>query len=64
AMLATLDNANGWIKTNLPLLGEMGEPLGAEADEPMVGLMVDEIVEPIVEMEELVIAPVIMWRRT
>ncbi|GKC86393.1 hypothetical protein Tco_1142110 [Tanacetum coccineum] len=33
--------------------------LGAEADEPMVGSIVDEIPEPIVEMEEQVIALVI-----
>ncbi|GJS49776.1 putative reverse transcriptase domain-containing protein [Tanacetum coccineum] len=48
-------NNNGWIEADVPLLGE----LGAEADEPMVGPAVDEIVKPIVEMEEQVIAPVI-----
>ncbi|GJZ97570.1 hypothetical protein Tco_0670023 [Tanacetum coccineum] len=32
---------------------------GVEADEPMVGLLVDEIAEPIVEMEDQVIALVI-----
>ncbi|GKD50788.1 hypothetical protein Tco_1279764 [Tanacetum coccineum] len=32
---------------------------GAEADGPMVGLVVDEIAEPVVEMEEQVIALVI-----
>ncbi|GKD44254.1 hypothetical protein Tco_1268899, partial [Tanacetum coccineum] len=48
-------NNNGWIEADVPLLGE----LGAEADEPMVGPAVDEITEPIVEMEEQVIAPVI-----
>ncbi|GJZ43508.1 hypothetical protein Tco_0590763 [Tanacetum coccineum] len=49
------NNNNGWIKADVPLLGE----LGAEADGPMVGPLVDEIAEPIVEMEEQVIAPVI-----
>ncbi|GKB16216.1 hypothetical protein Tco_0850139 [Tanacetum coccineum] len=39
----------------MPLLGE----LGAEVDEPMVGPVVGEIAEPIVEMEEQVTAPVI-----
>nr|GEV34738.1 hypothetical protein [Tanacetum cinerariifolium] len=42
------DNNNEWIETDVPLLGE----LGAMADEPMVGSLVDEIVEPIVEMED------------
>ncbi|GJV49508.1 hypothetical protein Tco_1439720 [Tanacetum coccineum] len=45
----------GYQRLYVPLLGE----LGAEADEPMVGPAVDEITEPIVEMEEQVIAPVI-----
>ncbi|GJZ90455.1 hypothetical protein Tco_0662382 [Tanacetum coccineum] len=49
------NNNNGWIKADVPLLGE----LGAEANEPMVGPVVGEIAEPIVEMEEQVIAPVI-----
>ncbi|GJX28812.1 hypothetical protein Tco_0236891 [Tanacetum coccineum] len=40
---------------HVPLLGE----LGAVADELMVGPLVDEIVEPIVEIEEQVIALVI-----
>ncbi|GJR66589.1 putative reverse transcriptase domain-containing protein [Tanacetum coccineum] len=53
------NNANGWIEADVPLLGEMGEPLGAEADEPMGGPVIDEIVEPIVEMEEQAIALVI-----
>ncbi|GJS21434.1 hypothetical protein Tco_0450066 [Tanacetum coccineum] len=35
---------------------EMGEPLGAEADEPMVGPVVDEIAEPIVGVEEQMVA--------
>nr|GEW23128.1 hypothetical protein [Tanacetum cinerariifolium] len=49
------NNNNGWIKEDVPLQGE----LGVEADEPIVGPLVDEIAEPIVEMEEQVIAPVI-----
>ncbi|GKD62023.1 hypothetical protein Tco_1299532, partial [Tanacetum coccineum] len=49
------NNNNGWIEADVPLLGE----LGAVADEPMVGPLVDEIAEPIVEAEEQVIAPVI-----
>ncbi|GJZ87474.1 hypothetical protein Tco_0659084 [Tanacetum coccineum] len=53
------NNANGWIEADVPLLGEMGEPLGAEADDPMGGPVVDKIAEPIVEMEEQVIALVI-----
>ncbi|GJT57588.1 hypothetical protein Tco_0992642 [Tanacetum coccineum] len=46
------NNNNGWIEADVPLLGE----LGVAADEPMVGLIMDEIVEPIVEAEEQVIA--------
>ncbi|GJT87115.1 hypothetical protein Tco_1068832 [Tanacetum coccineum] len=53
------NNANRWIEAYVPLLGEIGEPLGAEVDEPMVGPVVDEIAEPIVEMEEQVIVLVI-----
>nr|GEZ10665.1 hypothetical protein [Tanacetum cinerariifolium] len=49
------NNNNGWIEADVPLLGE----LGAEADERMAGLMIDEIVEPIVEIEEQMIALVI-----
>ncbi|GJU33912.1 hypothetical protein Tco_1182266 [Tanacetum coccineum] len=49
------NNNNGWIDVDVPLLGE----LGAEADEPMVGPVVDEIAEPIIEIEEQVIALVI-----
>ncbi|GJY30130.1 hypothetical protein Tco_0413625 [Tanacetum coccineum] len=37
----------------------MGEPLGAEVDEPMVDPVIDELAELIVEAEEQVIAPVI-----
>ncbi|GJW86241.1 hypothetical protein Tco_0161581 [Tanacetum coccineum] len=49
------NNNNGWIEADVPLLGE----LGAKADKPMVGPVDDEIVKPIVEMEEQVIALVI-----
>ncbi|GJS74233.1 hypothetical protein Tco_0707074 [Tanacetum coccineum] len=49
------NNNNGWIEIDVPLLGE----LGAEADESMVGPVVDEIVESIVEIEEQVIVLVI-----
>ncbi|GKB88987.1 hypothetical protein Tco_0961259 [Tanacetum coccineum] len=42
------NNNNGWIEADVPLLGE----LGAEVDGPMVGSVVDEIAEPIVEMED------------
>ncbi|GJU33474.1 hypothetical protein Tco_1177063 [Tanacetum coccineum] len=42
------NNNNGWIEADVPLLGE----LGAVADEPMVGLLVDEIVEPIVKDDD------------
>ncbi|GJX27487.1 hypothetical protein Tco_0233783 [Tanacetum coccineum] len=49
------NNNNGWIEVDVPLLGE----LGVVADEPMVGPIVDEIAEPIVEAEEQVIALVI-----
>ncbi|GJY53513.1 hypothetical protein Tco_0445177 [Tanacetum coccineum] len=48
------NNKNGWIEADVPLLGE----LRAVADEPMAGLLVDEIAEPIVEAKEQVIAPV------
>nr|GEV17048.1 hypothetical protein [Tanacetum cinerariifolium] len=43
-----LNNNNGWIEADMSLLGQ----LGAEPDEPMVGPVVDEIVEPIVEVED------------
>ncbi|GJX14677.1 hypothetical protein Tco_0206435 [Tanacetum coccineum] len=49
------NNNNGWIEADVPLLGE----LGIVADEPMVGLIVDEIVELIVEAEEQMIAPAV-----
>nr|GEY60896.1 hypothetical protein [Tanacetum cinerariifolium] len=56
------NNMNGWIKADVPLLGEMDEMdklLGAEADEPVVDPMVDEVVELIVEGEEQMVALVI-----
>ncbi|GKD39461.1 hypothetical protein Tco_1259668, partial [Tanacetum coccineum] len=37
----------------------MGEPLGVEADEPMVDPVVNEIAKPIVEMEEQMVALVV-----
>nr|GFD31464.1 hypothetical protein [Tanacetum cinerariifolium] len=49
------NNMNGWIEADVSLLGEMGEmgePLGAEADKPMVDLVVVEFAELIVEGEE------------
>ncbi|GJV31008.1 hypothetical protein Tco_1391408 [Tanacetum coccineum] len=49
------NNNNGWIEADMPLLGE----LGVVADEPMVGPIVNEIVERIVEVEEHIIALVI-----
>ncbi|GJV16421.1 hypothetical protein Tco_1361744 [Tanacetum coccineum] len=54
------DNANGWIKADVSLLGE----LGAEVDEQMVDPVIDELEEPIaapvvVEAEKQVIALVI-----
>ncbi|GJS79310.1 hypothetical protein Tco_0729191 [Tanacetum coccineum] len=49
------NNNNRWIEADMPLLGK----LGVVADEPMVGPIVDEIVEPIVEAEEQMIAPVL-----
>nr|GEV90038.1 hypothetical protein [Tanacetum cinerariifolium] len=55
------NNINGWINADLPLLGElgeMGEPLGAEVDEPLVDSVNDELAEPIVEVEEQMVAQV------
>ncbi|GKE84314.1 hypothetical protein Tco_1558056 [Tanacetum coccineum] len=51
---------NRWIKADVPLLGElgeMGEPLGAEVDEPLVDPVIDELAKPIVEIEEQMVAP-------
>nr|GEY54377.1 hypothetical protein [Tanacetum cinerariifolium] len=42
------NNNNEWIEADVPLL----EELGAVADESMVGPLVDEIAEPIVEAED------------
>nr|GEW30464.1 hypothetical protein [Tanacetum cinerariifolium] len=50
------NNINGQSKADVLLLREMGEPLEVEANEPMVGLVIDNITEPMVEMEEHVIA--------
>nr|GEW51905.1 hypothetical protein [Tanacetum cinerariifolium] len=52
------NNTNGWIKEDVPFLGELGEPLGAEVDEPLVDLVINELPEPIVEVEEQMVAPV------
>ncbi|GJZ70948.1 hypothetical protein Tco_0634799 [Tanacetum coccineum] len=44
-----------WIEVDVPLLGELreiGEPLGAEVDEPLVDPMIDELAEPIVKGPE------------
>ncbi|GKE40178.1 hypothetical protein Tco_1463583, partial [Tanacetum coccineum] len=50
-----LKNNNGWIEADMPLV----EELGVVADKPMVGLIVDEIAELIVEAEVQVIALVV-----
>ncbi|GKE92245.1 hypothetical protein Tco_1573340 [Tanacetum coccineum] len=53
------NNTNGWIEADVPLLGELdeiGEPLGAEVDEPMVDPMIDELAESIAEVEEQMVA--------
>ncbi|GJZ80135.1 putative reverse transcriptase domain-containing protein, partial [Tanacetum coccineum] len=55
------NNTNGWIEADVPFLGElgeMGEPLGTEVDEPLVGLMINELAEPIVEVEDQMVTPV------
>ncbi|GJU12249.1 hypothetical protein Tco_1134645 [Tanacetum coccineum] len=55
------NNTNGWIEADVPLLGELGEigePLGAEVDEPMVDPVVNKLVGPIVEVEEQIVSPV------
>ncbi|GKA91750.1 hypothetical protein Tco_0813675 [Tanacetum coccineum] len=46
------NNNNGWNEADVPLLGE----LGVVEDKPMVGLIVDEVAEPIAEAEEQMIA--------
>nr|GEV05889.1 hypothetical protein [Tanacetum cinerariifolium] len=50
-----------WMRTQLTDYGffydkDMGEPLRAKADDPMVDPMVDEVAEPIVEGEEQLVA--------
>nr|GEV24158.1 hypothetical protein [Tanacetum cinerariifolium] len=48
------------IEADVPLLGELGEigeSLGAKVNESMVDPVIDEIVEPIVEVEEQMVAP-------
>nr|GEX81432.1 hypothetical protein [Tanacetum cinerariifolium] len=37
-------------------MGEMGDPLGAEVDEPLVDSVIDELTEPIVEVEAQMVA--------
>nr|GFC40265.1 hypothetical protein [Tanacetum cinerariifolium] len=49
------NNNNGWIEADVRLLRE----LKVVEDEPMVGPIVDEIAESIVEAKEQVIAPVV-----
>nr|GFB21346.1 hypothetical protein [Tanacetum cinerariifolium] len=49
------NNNNGWIEADVPFLGEMG----ADVDEPMIDPVIYEVVEPIPEEEEQVIAEVI-----
>ncbi|GKE04013.1 hypothetical protein Tco_1396031 [Tanacetum coccineum] len=49
------NNNNGWIEADVPLL----EELGVVAEEPMVGPIIDEVAEPIVEAEEQMIALVV-----
>ncbi|GJW44565.1 hypothetical protein Tco_0073364 [Tanacetum coccineum] len=51
------NNMNGWIEANVPLLGEIGEPLRAEVYKPLVDPEIDEIAKPIVEVEEQMVAP-------
>ncbi|GKE11289.1 hypothetical protein Tco_1414840, partial [Tanacetum coccineum] len=56
------NNNNGWIEADVPLLeelGEMGEPQGAEVDEPMIAPAIEEVAEPMVEAEEQTAASVI-----
>nr|GEW08890.1 hypothetical protein [Tanacetum cinerariifolium] len=55
------NNMNGWIEADVPLLGElgeMGEPLRAEVDEPLVDPMIDELAKPIVKVEEQMVTSV------
>nr|GEV67944.1 hypothetical protein [Tanacetum cinerariifolium] len=48
------NNNNGWLDADDYLLGE----LEAMTNEPMVGLMVDEVAEPVAEADEQMAAPV------
>ncbi|GJV65953.1 hypothetical protein Tco_1476781 [Tanacetum coccineum] len=41
------NNTNGYIEADVPLLEELGEPLGAEVNKPMVNPMIDKIAEPV-----------------
>nr|GEZ25902.1 hypothetical protein [Tanacetum cinerariifolium] len=43
----------------MPLLGELGEPLRAEVDEPLVDPMINELAEPIVKADEQMVTLVI-----
>ncbi|GJU01450.1 hypothetical protein Tco_1111788 [Tanacetum coccineum] len=55
------NNMNGWIEEDVPMLGELGKigkPLGAEVDEPLVDPVIDKLAEPLVEVEEQMVAPV------
>nr|GEW95489.1 hypothetical protein [Tanacetum cinerariifolium] len=55
------NNMHEWIEADVPLLrelAEVGEPLGAKVDEPMVDPVIDEIAKPIVEVEEQMVTPV------
>nr|GEX47493.1 hypothetical protein [Tanacetum cinerariifolium] len=54
------------IEADVPLLGklgEIGEPLGAEVDDLIVDPVIDELVEPIVEVEEQMVSPVVYMMR-
>ncbi|GKD77891.1 hypothetical protein Tco_1340512, partial [Tanacetum coccineum] len=56
------NNNNRWIEADVPLLGELGEigePQGAEVDEPMAVPAIEEVFEPMVEAEEQMAAPII-----
>ncbi|GKC76776.1 hypothetical protein Tco_1127550 [Tanacetum coccineum] len=56
------NNTNGWIEEDVPLLGELGEmdkPQRTKVDKPMGDSVIDEIVEPIVKVEEQMVALVI-----
>nr|GFC53238.1 hypothetical protein [Tanacetum cinerariifolium] len=52
------NNMNGWIEEDVLLLREIGESLRAKLDKPMVDPVIDEIAEPIVEIEEQMVASV------